>query len=223
MVAVGEAAAVVMTGVASWLIGWDGNCVELHGTDACGDGSGTDDDLSKAGLGGSSALTALCWCIFFRLPREGLPCGLLTSDSRAVCLGLLLCGGFEAETTAGLEIGFEEGCGGATATTSFFTAVGFADDSFTGEVFPLGSSLTRGGLTVVFLSSSGSSKFNARTVDDDRHRSLLVDSCSTGFAVTLAPTVVLAIVVAVVVVEDGELLEAAIVALEGADAVVVVL
>lgn len=220
MVAVGEAAAVVMTGVASWLIGWDGNCVELLGTDACGDGPGTDDDLSSAGLGGSSALTALCWCIFFRLPREGLPCGLLTSDSRADCLGLLLWGGFEADTTAGLDIGFEEGCGGAT--TSFFTAVGFADDSFTGEVFPLGSSFTRGGLTVVFLSSSGSSKFNARTVDDDRHRSLLVDSCSTGFAVTLAPTVVLAIVVAVVVVEDGELLEAAIVALEGADAVVVV-
>lgn len=74
----------------------------------------------------------------------------------------------------------------------------------------MGSSLTRGGLTVLFLSSSGSSKFNARTVDDDRHRSLLEDSCSTGFAVTLAPTVVLAIVVAVVVV----------VALEGADAVV---
>lgn len=88
----------------------------------------------------------------------------------------------------------------------------------------MGSSFTLGGLTVVFLSSSGSSKFNARTVDDDRHRSLLVDSCSTGFAVTLAPTFVLAIVVAVVVVvEDGELLEAAIVALEGADAVVVVL
>lgn len=99
MVAVGEAAAVVMTGVASWLIGWDGNV----GTDAgfgamqlgvtCGDpGPGTDDDLSKAGLGGSSALTALCWCIFFRLPREGLPCGLLSSEpsSADCCFGLLL-------------------------------------------------------------------------------------------------------------------------------------
>lgn len=91
MVAVGEAAAVVMAGVTSWLIGWDGNDVaELLGTVVCGDGPGTDDDLSNVGLGGSSVLTALCWCIFFRLPREGLPCGLLASDSRAVCLGLLL-------------------------------------------------------------------------------------------------------------------------------------
>lgn len=88
MVAVGEAAAVVMTGVASWLIGWDGiagtddgfGATVLLGTVACGDGPGTDDDLSKVGLGGSSALTALCWCIFFKLPLDGLPCGLLTTS-----------------------------------------------------------------------------------------------------------------------------------------------
>lgn len=83
MVAVGEAAAVVMSGVANWLIGWwDGiagtdDCFTvatvLLGTVACGDGPGTEDDLSRAGFGGSSDFTALCWCIFFRLPFEGLP------------------------------------------------------------------------------------------------------------------------------------------------------
>lgn len=119
----------------------------------------------------------------------------------------------------------DDGGAATAATTSFLAAedgfvVALAEivllvaGSFTGEVFPFGSSLARGGLTAGFLSSSGSSKFNDRTVDDDRHRSLLEDSCSTGFAVTLAPT--LAIVVVVVV---DELLEAAIVALAGADAV----
>lgn len=71
----------------------------------------------------------------------------------------------------------------------------------------MGSSLTFGELivvvVVVFLSSSGSSKFNDRTVDDDRHRSLFWDSCSTGFdAVTLALAIVDVVEVVEVVVED---------------------
>lgn len=101
-------------------------------------------------------------------------------------MGLLLWGGFDADTTAGLEIGFEA----AGAAGSFFA-------SFAGEVFTLDSSFTFGGLTF-FFSNSGSSKFN------DRHRSLFWDSCSTGFAVTLA----LAIVDVVLVVEDELLLDA---------------
>lgn len=64
--------------------------------------------------------------------------------------------------------------------------------------------MTFGGLIALFLSSSGSSKFNDRTVDDDRHRSLFWDSCSTGFAVTLA----VAIVDVVVLVEAELLLDA---------------
>lgn len=152
---------------------------------------------------------------------------MLTSDSIAACFGLLLWGGFEADTTAGLEIGFEEANGGAVAAgISFFTVEdGFVvvvvvaaatfgmlllvacllSGSFVvGLIFPLGSSFfsvlppLREGLTAAFLSSSGSSKFNDRTVDDDRHRSLLVESCSMGFVVTLAP-VLLAIVVVVAV------------------------
>lgn len=107
-------------------------------------------------------------------------------------MGLLLWGGFDADTTAGLEIGFEA----TGAAVSFFA-------SFAGEVFTLDSSFTFGGLTF-FFSNSGSSKFNDRTVDDDRHRSLFWDSCSTGFAVTLA----LAIVDVVLVVEDELLLDA---------------
>lgn len=111
-------------------------------------------------------------------------------------MGLLLWGGFDADTTAGLEIGFEA----VSAATSFFP-------SFAGEVFALDSSFIFGGLTF-FFSSSGSSKFSDRTVDDDRHRSLFWDSCSTGFAVTLA----LAIVdVVVVLVEDELLLDATVV------------
>lgn len=107
-------------------------------------------------------------------------------------MGLLLWGGFDADTTAGLEIGFEA----AGTAGSFFP-------SFAGEVFTLDSSFTFGGLTF-FFSNSGSSKFNDRTVDDDRHRSLFWDSCSMGFAVTLA----LAIVDVVLVVEDELLLDA---------------
>lgn len=110
-------------------------------------------------------------------------------------MGLLLWGGFDADTTAGLEIGFEA----ASAAGSFFA-------SLAGEVFTLDSSFTFGGLTF-FFSSSGSSKFNDRTVDDDRHRSLFWDSCSTGFAATLA----LAIVDVVLVVEDELLVDATVV------------
>lgn len=70
MVAVGEAAAAVMTGVANALIG----AGTVDGFVTCGDGAGTDDDLSSVGfVVGSSGLIALCWCIFFRLPFEGLP------------------------------------------------------------------------------------------------------------------------------------------------------
>lgn len=199
MVAVGEAAAVVMTGVANALIG--------AGTDAgfvtCGDGdgAGTDDDLSSVGfVVGSSGLIALCWCIFFRLPFDGLPWGtLLISESIAgavACFGLLLWGGFEAVTTAGLEIGFEEEDNGATS----FLAAGFVVvvaatgvgllGSFAGEVFSF-----RAGLTG-FLSSSGSSKFSDRTVDEDRQRSLLEDSCSTtGFVVVVVVVVTLALAI----------------------------
>lgn len=61
--------------------------------------------------------------------------------------------------------------------------------------------MTFGGLIALFLSSSGSSKFNDRTVDDDRHRSLFWESCSTGFAVTLAVAIV-----DVVVLVEAELL-----------------
>lgn len=201
MVAVGEAAAVVMTGVANALIG--------AGTDdgfvTCGDGAGTgtDDDLSSVGfVVGSSGLIALCWCIFFRLPFDGLPWGtLLISESIAgavACFGLLLWGGFEAVTTAGLEIGFEEEDNGATSflAASFVvvvaaTGVGLLG-SFAGEIFSF-----RAGLTG-FLSSSGSSKFSDRTVDEDRQRSLLEDSCSTtGFVAVVVVTLALAIVGAV--------------------------
>lgn len=105
-------------------------------------------------------------------------------------MGLLLWGGFDADTTAGLDIGLEAG-----AAASFFA-------SFAGEVFALGSSFTLGGLTAsFFFSSSGSSKFNERTVEEDRHRSLFWDSCSTGFAVTLALAIV-DVVVLVVVVDE---------------------
>lgn len=93
MVAVGEAAAVVMTGVANWLIGWDDGIAGTDGTVTCGDGPGTEDDLRRAGLGGSSAFTALCWCIFFKLPFEGLPWAFPASESMAAaaaCFGLLL-------------------------------------------------------------------------------------------------------------------------------------
>lgn len=109
---------------------------------------------------------------------------------------------------------------GAFATFGMLLLLGC---SFNGLIFPLGSSrFSRGGLTA-FLSSSGSSKFNERTVDDDRHRSLLEDSCSTGFAVTLAP--VLAIVVTVeLLVETAVFVlatltdaEAAVVVVAGAD------
>lgn len=200
MVAVGEAAAVVMTGVANALIG--------AGTDAglvtCGDGAGagTDDDLSSVGfIVGSSGLIALCWCIFFRLPFDGLPWGtLLISESIAgavACFGLLLWGGFEAVTTAGLEIGFEEDNGAASFLAAGFVVVVAATGvgllgSFAGEVFSF-----RAGLTG-FLSSSGSSKFSDRTVDEDRQRSLLEDSCSTtGFVAVVVVTLALAIVGAV--------------------------
>lgn len=200
MVAVGEAAAVVMTGVANALIG--------AGTDAglvtCGDGdgAGTDDDLSSVGfVVGSSGLIALCWCIFFRLPFDGLPWGtLLISESIAgavACFGLLLWGGFEAVTTAGLEIGFKEDKGAASFLAAGFVGVDAAIGvgllgSFAGEVFSF-----RAGLTG-FLSSSGSSKFSDRTVDEDRQRSLLEDSCSTtGFVAVVVVTLALAIVGAV--------------------------
>lgn len=121
-------------------------------------------------------------------------------------MGLLLWGGFDADTTAGLEIGFEAGTAGS------FLA------SFAGEVFALDSSFTFGGLTF-FFSSSGSSKFNDRTVDDDRHRSLFWDSCSTGFAVTLA----LAIVDVVVVLLLDAIVAFVPVAADGAGGAVVVL
>lgn len=93
LVDVGEAVAVVIAGVASWLIGCAGNV----GTDAGltaqaetnGAGVGTDDDLRSVVLGGSSDLTADCRCIFFKLPFEGLPCGF-DSNSCICCFGLLL-------------------------------------------------------------------------------------------------------------------------------------
>lgn len=129
---------------------------------------------------------------------------LLISESRAgavACFGLLLWGGFEAVTTAGLEIGFEEDNGATSFFAAGFVGVDAATGvgllgSFAGEVFSF-----RAGLTG-FLSSSGSSKFSDRTVDDDRQRSLLEDSCSTtGFVdVVVVVTLALAIVGAVAAV-----------------------
>lgn len=94
--------------------------------------AGTDDDFRRVGFGVSSGFTVACWCIFFKLPLDGLPDGL--SSASWSCLGLLLCGGLDADTTAGLDIGFVDiddtvvvAADGSVLISSFFTVDGLAE------------------------------------------------------------------------------------------------
>lgn len=63
---------------------------------------------------------------------DGLPDGL--SSASSTCFGLLLCGGLDAETTAGLDIGLVDiddtvvvAAGACVLTSSFFTVDGLVE------------------------------------------------------------------------------------------------
>lgn len=187
--------------------------------------AGTDDDLSSVGLGVSSTFD--CWCIFFKLPLDGLPCGLISESN--TCLGLLLCGGLEAEMTAGLDIGFDDtdetvvvAAVVCDLASSFFTTDGLFETF--GMFFVLISSSFVIAVAIGFKSSpffsalpgelfffsrSGSSKFNARTVDDGFNRSFpasVSDSLvfRTIGAFLLPPSLVLFAIAVVDVVDTVE-------------------
>lgn len=125
---------------------------------------------------------------------DGLPDGL--SSASCICFGLLLCGGLDAETTAGLDIGLADiddtvvvAAGACVLISSFLTVDGLVEmfgmflvlmsisfgaiaGGFTSSFFTLESSFFSTLPGATFLPSSGSSKFNDRTVDDGFDRSL---------------------------------------------------